>query len=404
MLIIFALACATVYAQTSAFTYQGKLTDGGTAANGTYDFKFTIYGADIGGFPVSGDIILEDVQATNGIFTVNLNFGTLPFDSPTDNHLEMAVRPGASSGAFTTLMPRQRITSSPYSIKAISAASADSLSGVLGASQGGTGIGPTFPAADTFLRSNGAGWQATGISSFDIPPGSTNYVQNGNSAQPGVNFNVGGTGTANLFDAATQYNIGGSRILSNPGNSNLFVGTQAGLSNTTGSGNNYFGTNAGASNSTGNNNNFFGLGTGTGNSGSENTFVGNVAGNLNQTGMDGTFFGASTGGSNTTGNGNAFFGRSAGFTNTTGSSNTMLGSFANVTVDNLNFASAIGSGASVSTSNSVVLGRAADTVRIPGALKVQNPNGLIVASPNAACWSITVSNAGALSAISVACP
>ncbi len=131
-IIIFALCLfcfvQTNQAQTTAFTYQGKLTDGGAAASGQYDFKFTVFGADVGGIPVSGDIFLENVQVTSGIFTVNLNFGAAPFDSPTDNHLEISVRPGASVGAFTLLSPRQRITSSPYSIKALKANSADSLS------------------------------------------------------------------------------------------------------------------------------------------------------------------------------------------------------------------------------------------------------------------------------------
>ena len=38
---------------------------------------------------------------------------------------------------------------------------------------------------------------------------------------------------ANLFDAATQYNIGGARILSAPGINNLFAGIGAGAINIT---------------------------------------------------------------------------------------------------------------------------------------------------------------------------
>ena len=36
----------------AGFTYQGKLTDGGTPANGTYDFEFNLYDALSGGSPV----------------------------------------------------------------------------------------------------------------------------------------------------------------------------------------------------------------------------------------------------------------------------------------------------------------------------------------------------------------
>jgi hypothetical protein len=37
------------FAQTTTFTYQGKLTDGATAANGTYQFQFKLFDAASGG-------------------------------------------------------------------------------------------------------------------------------------------------------------------------------------------------------------------------------------------------------------------------------------------------------------------------------------------------------------------
>jgi len=36
-------------AQTTSFTYQGRLTDGGTPANGTYEIQFTLWDASAGG-------------------------------------------------------------------------------------------------------------------------------------------------------------------------------------------------------------------------------------------------------------------------------------------------------------------------------------------------------------------
>ena len=63
---------------------------------------------------------------------------------------------------------------------------------------------------------------------------------------------------------------------------------------------------------------------------------------------------------------NAFFGAGTGQTNTIGSNNTLVGTNANVGAGNLSYATAIGSDAVVTTSNSVVLGRNIDTVRIPG--------------------------------------
>ena len=43
------LSASTAFAQTTAFTYQGKLTDGGAAANGQYDFTFRLFTAGAGG-------------------------------------------------------------------------------------------------------------------------------------------------------------------------------------------------------------------------------------------------------------------------------------------------------------------------------------------------------------------
>ena len=36
-------------AQTTAFTYQGRLTDGGTPANGNYDLQFALWDSSSGG-------------------------------------------------------------------------------------------------------------------------------------------------------------------------------------------------------------------------------------------------------------------------------------------------------------------------------------------------------------------
>ena len=118
----------SIQAQTSTFTYQGKLTDGSVAANGQYDFTFKLFTAVSGGTQVGGDVLSDDVQVTAGVFTVNLDFGSSPFTSAMGNYLEISVRPGTSTGAYTMLIPRQPITSSPYSIKTQNATSADSLS------------------------------------------------------------------------------------------------------------------------------------------------------------------------------------------------------------------------------------------------------------------------------------
>ena len=58
--------------------------------------------------------------------------------------------------------------------------------------------------------------------------GGGNPILNQVAQQAGANFNISGTGTANVLDATTQYNIGGSRVLSVAGTFNLFAGVGAG--------------------------------------------------------------------------------------------------------------------------------------------------------------------------------
>ena len=59
-------------------------------------------------------------------------------------------------------------------------------------------------------------------------------------------------------------------------------------------------------------------------------------------------------------------GNSTGSGNISGSQNSLFGFGANLASNSLSYATAIGAGSTVSGSNSVVLGRSADTVRIPG--------------------------------------
>ncbi len=168
--------------------------------------------------------------------------------------------------------------------------------------------------------------------------GSLNYVQNTVFQQAGSSFNISGTGRADIFDATTDYRIGGSRILSNAGSENLFAGAGTG-GNAAGSQNAFFGANAGANNQ----------------SGSFNSFFGRSAGINNQTGANNSFFGTSAG-SLTFSGGNSFFGAASGAFNQAGNNNTIIGSFANVGPSNLTNANAIGHRALVAQSNSLVLG------------------------------------------------
>lgn len=322
----------------TSFTYQGRLTESGTPASGSYDLSFVLFDAPTGGAPVGPAVALEDVTVTEGLFTVVLDFGSV-FGGE-KRWLELGVRPGSATGPHTVILPRQEVTPSPSAMFSRSAADALGLGGV---------------PASQFVQTNDPR-----LSDARVPlPGSPNYVQNGTTPQSG-NFVVTGTGTASIFAAVTQFNLGINRVLAAPGNANVFAGigagaansgvrnafygSNAGQSNTTGGSNAFFGADAGASNTTAGGNSFFGNLAGRSNDATGNSFFGNSAGSQTTTGINNAFFGDQAGVSNTTGqqnaifgqaagvpnNGsfNAFFGNLAGNNNTTGEGNTFLGWFA----------------------------------------------------------------------------
>jgi hypothetical protein len=98
----------------TAFTYQGRLSDGGVPANGTYDLRFTLFDAAAGGAQVGPVVTVDDVAVAGGLFTVPLDFG--PAFAGSKRWLEVAVRPGASTGTYTPLGSRQELTPTPNAV------------------------------------------------------------------------------------------------------------------------------------------------------------------------------------------------------------------------------------------------------------------------------------------------
>ena len=119
---------STSFAQGTAFTYQGRLSDGVAPANGSYDLRFIIYDNNPGGSQ-QGPILTNSATAVgNGFFSVTLDFGKqFPGE---DRWLELAVRTNGG-GAFTTLSPRQALTPTPYALYAEQAGMAASVAGTV---------------------------------------------------------------------------------------------------------------------------------------------------------------------------------------------------------------------------------------------------------------------------------
>jgi hypothetical protein len=99
----------------TTITYQGRFTDGGSPANGTYDFEFKLYDDAAAGTQVGSTLAKEDISVTDGYFTTTLDFGSGIFTGDA-RWLQIAVRAGASTGAYTTLSPRHELTATPYAL------------------------------------------------------------------------------------------------------------------------------------------------------------------------------------------------------------------------------------------------------------------------------------------------
>lgn len=123
------LSLSCLFAQGTAFTYQGRLNSGGAPASGSYDLAFTLYSTNVTGAVIAGPVINAAVSVTNGLFTTVIDFGNAFTGS--SNWLDVAVRANGG-GTFTELTPRQQLTPVPYALMAASVSGsieAASLSG-----------------------------------------------------------------------------------------------------------------------------------------------------------------------------------------------------------------------------------------------------------------------------------
>ena len=99
----------------TAFTHKGEYKPGGTAVTGVYDFQIVLFDVATLGTAIS-TATFENVAVTQGNFTAEIDYGTTPFATATQYWLETRVRTGTSTGAFTILLVRQKLTAVPYAL------------------------------------------------------------------------------------------------------------------------------------------------------------------------------------------------------------------------------------------------------------------------------------------------
>ncbi|MEO8605804.1 MAG: hypothetical protein ABI629_24760 [bacterium] len=130
--VLLTAACAPRAAQAlgTAFTYQGQLQKSGSGASGQCDFQLSLWNDAGTGAPPAGGSQIGSTQAaagtpfTDGLFTLQLDFGATAFSAGSDRWLQIAVRCPAGSGSYQTLAPRQPLTPAPFALFANSIADA----------------------------------------------------------------------------------------------------------------------------------------------------------------------------------------------------------------------------------------------------------------------------------------
>ena len=88
----------------TAFTYQGRLTDAGNPANGSYDFRFTLYDAPTGGAAVGAPVTANGVAvAVVSTAVVSVEVVVVLASSLLEHAAIDSVRPLASNSAENNL-------------------------------------------------------------------------------------------------------------------------------------------------------------------------------------------------------------------------------------------------------------------------------------------------------------
>jgi hypothetical protein len=221
------LFAAGALAQTTAFTFQGRLNDSGIPANGNYDIQLELFDTATPGTgtQIGSTITLPGVKVTSGVFTVQLDFTAAAF-SGADRFLEVGVTPAGSGNPLTILDPRQPITPTPYALYSANATTATTATNATNAVNATTATNATNAvnatnATNATTATNSTELNGIAASQYVLttdsrltnarPPtaGSANYIQNTTSAQAGGNFNISGNGTVGgALIANTEIGIG----------------------------------------------------------------------------------------------------------------------------------------------------------------------------------------------------
>ncbi|MCG8461327.1 MAG: hypothetical protein MI919_34000, partial [Holophagales bacterium] len=117
----------TASAAPTAFTYQGEVLVAGEVFSGPLDMEFALFNAPVAGGQVGSTVAVSNVSVVEGLFEVELDFGTV-WDG-TAVWLEVRIKDAGSAEPFLVLDPRQPTTSAPGAVFSLEATGADTVDG-----------------------------------------------------------------------------------------------------------------------------------------------------------------------------------------------------------------------------------------------------------------------------------
>jgi hypothetical protein len=179
--------------QTTAFNYQGRLTDGGSPANGSFQMRFRLFDALAAGNQIGSTINDVPVTVTQGVFSVKLDFGANALNGA-NRWIEIAVRQNSGEG-YTTLSPREQVASAPYAVRTLSAATADTATNAITAATATNALNLGGVPAVSYLQTDGNGSGLTNLNANNVSAGTLPIAR-------------GGTNAATASDARTNLGLG----------------------------------------------------------------------------------------------------------------------------------------------------------------------------------------------------
>ena len=201
-----------LFAQGTAFTYQGRLSNGTTGVTGLFDFRFAACDAASGGSQVGSTVNATAVGVTNGLFTVTLDFGVNVFTGA-PRFLDLAAKANGSAATFVSMTPRQPLTPAPYATYAQTAGSvAGSFSGDLTGTQGATVVQSVAGYSGSYLVSGAAAANAAGSQNYPGTIVKRDGLGNFSAGNMNGSFTGNGAGITNLPTTSLAGTISGSQI------------------------------------------------------------------------------------------------------------------------------------------------------------------------------------------------